>query len=74
MGHLLNKFPTKVFKYIKHEALLDNKNEEEMTEQEKQEAMLAHEMLKARNQTIANAVAGTRTGKNFMISILLSKL
>lgn len=49
LEHLLTEFPYKVFKYHEHETLLDNKNEEELTEEEIQEAVRMHEEIKKKN-------------------------
>lgn len=51
LGHLLNKFPDKVYKYHEHQSLLDNKHEQELTEEEKQEAFRRHRNMKNRTAT-----------------------
>lgn len=58
LDHLLNTFPNKVFKYLEHESLLGNKNEEDMTEDEKQEALVLHNANKTKNTMIAAENAG----------------
>lgn len=61
MEHLLTEFPYKVFKYHEHETLLDNKNEEELTEEEIQEAVRIHEKIKQKNEGNTQSIADAGT-------------
>lgn len=58
LAHLLNKFPDKVYKYHEHNSMLDNKEEEEMSEEEKQEALRLYEQHKMRNELMNLAKNG----------------
>lgn len=52
LAHLLMKFPEMVYKYHEHDSLLENKGEEELSEQEKNDAWLAYEAdVKRKNET-----------------------
>lgn len=59
MDYLLNEFPDKVYKYHEHESLLDNENEEDMTEEEQQEAIHLHNIQKTKKEAQSMAAAGT---------------
>lgn len=52
LAHLLMKFPQMVYKYHEHDSLLENKGEEELSEQEKNDAWTAYEAdVKRKNET-----------------------
>lgn len=52
LGHLLMNFPQMVYKYHEHDSLLENKGEEELSEQEKNDAWQAYEEdVKRKNET-----------------------
>lgn len=52
LKYLLMKFPQMVYKYHEHDSLLENKGEEELSEQEKNDAWAAYEAdVKRKNET-----------------------
>lgn len=52
LAHLLMNFPHQVYKYHEHDSLLENKGEEELSEQEKNDAWTAYEEdVKRKNET-----------------------
>lgn len=52
LAHLLINFPQKVYKYHEHDSLLENKGEEELSEQEKNDAWAAYEAdVKRKNES-----------------------
>lgn len=52
LAHLLMNFPQMVYKYHEHDSLLENKGEEELSEQEKNDAWAAYEEdVKRKNET-----------------------
>lgn len=52
LAFMLMKFPHMVYKYHEHDSLLENKGEEELSEQEKNDAWTAYEMdVKRKNES-----------------------
>lgn len=52
LAHLLHKFPHMVYKYHEHDSLLENKNEQDLSEEEKADAWKQYEDdVKRKNET-----------------------